>query len=103
MALSREALLRATALPSDLVTIPGETEKVKVRGLSNSEVIELGKAYNAKGMGDYPMLLWGVIDDEGLPLLKEDDLPAIMKSSAERWQPLLVAIRRLTFTTDPKA
>jgi hypothetical protein len=104
MALSREGLLRTTTPRTDLVTIPGEDDKVRVRGMTNAEVIDFSRRFGGRAYGDFPLLLWGVIDEDGASMLVEDDLPAIMGGNADRWMPLVAAINRLTgFTVAPKA
>ncbi len=102
--LSHDELVRPTTPRTELVPVPGEEKKVLVRNLTNAEVIEFSRRFGGRGMGDFPLLLWGVIDDTGASILTEDDLPAIMAGNADRWLPIVAMVNRLTgFTVAPKA
>ena len=81
------------------VEIPGETEKMLVRGLTGSEVIEISKKFARMDYADFPMLLYSVIDDNGQPLFNEADLPALAALPMERTYPLLAAVKELSGMT----
>jgi hypothetical protein len=87
------------------VEIPGETEKMSVRGLTGTEVIEISKKFARMDYADFPMLIYSVIDSNGQPLFTEADLPALAALPMERTYPLLAAVKELSGMTSeaPKA
>ena len=92
--LTREQFLKSVQPRTGSVEVP-DLGLVKVREVLAGEVIELANKFGTQH-GDLPMLIYGVLNDDGTTMFTEADMPTILTMPYSMVAPILSLIKELS-------
>lgn len=92
--LSREQFLKTIQPRIASVEVPN-LGLVRVREILAGEVVELANRFGTK-FGDLPLLIYGVLNDDGKTMFTEADMPTILTMPYSMVAPILALVKELS-------